>query len=344
MQKLTRLRLAVTVFCQSDPNCSAWEWDEGTEQYYYHQFLREQPDLNWRNNEVVEAMSNVLRFWLGKGVDGFRMDAFAFLFEDESLDDQPLNPDYNPEVGDPYSEYIPTLTEGRPELEGTVKKFRAVLSEFGDDRFIVGEIYPDKVVNQERVFGFYGPNFIPFNMELVTFFGGGWDAAPMTCAQVAVPAYRNGTSLRALIERYYTALPEGAQPNFVLGNHDQHRLVSRVGPELARTAAFLLLSLRGTPTIYNGDELGMENVLVADGSVLPRTCIRNQRASVFRPIHVDLCRTSHCGCSRFRQDPPCKKDYNSVRCRDPERAPIPWTPDSPTAGFSGNATPWLPVW
>ena len=114
---------------------------------------------------------------------------------------------------------------------------------------IIGEIYPDKVVTQADVAAYYAPNFVPFNMMLVGFFGGGWGKKMPTCATAAVPPFRDAAELTRQLQEYYAGLPPGAQPNFVLGNHDVPRLAERVGAGFARAAAVILLTLRGTPTM-----------------------------------------------------------------------------------------------
>ena len=118
---------------------SAWEWDERTGQYYLHSYLKEQPDLNWRNPEVQEAMFDVLRFWLDRGVDGFRIDAVSRLIKDDQFRDDPPNPDYRPGQ-DPYYELLPTFSRDRPELADILRRLRQVVSEYGEP-LLIGEAY-----------------------------------------------------------------------------------------------------------------------------------------------------------------------------------------------------------
>ncbi len=266
---------------------SAWEWDEQTGQFYYHSFLKEQPDLNWRNPAVVSAMHDVLRFWLKKGVDGFRVDVLWLLIKDDQWRDNPPNPDYR--QGMPvFHSQIPRYTSDRPEVLEVVRGLRRVLDEF-DDRVLIGEIY----LPIERLMAYYGARGdgiqLPFNFLLLQ---NAW----------------NARELSALIDRYEGALPAGGWPNWVLGNHDNPRIASRVGPAQARVAAMLLLTLRGTPTMYYGDEIGMANV----------------------PIPPDRVR-----------DPLEKNVPNKGLGRDPCRTPMQWN-GSPQAGFS-TADPWLPI-
>jgi alpha-glucosidase len=209
-------------------------WEQVGERSYYHAYLREQPDLDWRKPEVREAMYDVLRFWLDRGVDGFRVDALRQLLKDPRLRDNPPNPDYV--SGPEYDTLIPRHTTDLDELQEIVAEMRAVIG----DRLFIAEVY----VEIERLMRYYaGGAQMPFNFHLL---GTPWEAE----------------AIGDLVERYEAALPEGAWPNWVLGNHDRPRIASRVGPAQARVAAMLLLTLRGTPTLYYGDELGM-----ADGEV-----------------------------------------------------------------------------
>jgi alpha-glucosidase len=266
---------------------SAWTLDSQRLQYYYHSFLSEQPDLNWRNPAVVEAMHDVLRFWLKKGVDGFRIDVLWMLIKDDQCRDNPANPQF--ESGMPaFSSQIPFYTTDRPEVQSLARGFRQVTNEF-EDRVLIGEIY----LPINRLMTYYGKDLsgvqLPFNFQLLQTV---WDA----------------TVIANLIEQYESALPAGGWPNWVLGNHDNPRIASRVGIDQARIAAMLLLTLRGTPTMYYGDELGMMNV----------------------PIPSDRV-----------QDPFEKNVPGKDLGRDPSRTPMLWD-STPYAGFSEHS-PWLPV-
>ncbi|MGO4715575.1 alpha-amylase family glycosyl hydrolase [Bradyrhizobium sp. 2TAF24] len=225
---------------------SAWAFDEATGQFYYHAFLSAQPDLNWRNPQVRRAIAEVMRFWLRRGVDGFRVDVMWHLIKDAEFRDNPPNPDYTPER-QPYERLLPVHSTDRPDVHVVVAELRRVMDEF-DDRVLIGEIYlpPDKLV------AYYGDDLagahLPFNFALIS--------TPWQAQAVA-----------ALIARYEAALPAGAWPNWVLGNHDRMRIAGRVGPGQARVAAMLLLTLRGTPTMYYGDEIGLPQVPIAPEQV-----------------------------------------------------------------------------
>jgi alpha-glucosidase len=266
---------------------SSWEFDAYSGQYYYHAFLRTQPDLNWRNPKVREAIHDVMRFWLRRGVDGFRVDVMWHLIKDELLRDNPPNADYV-QGQQPYARLIPFYSTNRPEVHDVVAELRRIIEEF-DDRVLIGEIY----LPPEELVAYYGRDLagahLPFNFALIS--------TPWNASAVAT-----------LIGDYETALPPGAWPNWVLGNHDRPRVASRVGGDQARGAAMLLLTLRGTPTLYYGDEIGMPQVDI-------------------RPDQV--------------RDPWEKNIPGLGVGRDGCRTPMQWD-SAPQAGFS-TATPWLPL-
>ncbi|MGX5775191.1 alpha-amylase family glycosyl hydrolase [Methylorubrum zatmanii] len=262
----------------------AWTQDPATGQYYYHAFLPEQPDLNWRNPEVRAAMHDALRFWLERGVDGFRVDVIWHLVKDEALRDNPENPDFLPHQPG-INRFQQIYSCDRPEVLDVIAGMRAVLRAYGE-RVLIGEIY----LPIERLVTYYGPDLtgadLPFNFQLIQ--------TPWRADAVA-----------ALVEEYEAALPEGGWPNWVLGNHDQPRIAARVGEAQARVAAMLLLTLRGTPTLYYGDEIGLGHVPVPP-----------ERA----------------------QDPWERNEPGHGR--DPARTPMQWDA-GPHAGFTAG-TPWLP--
>ena len=271
----------------------AWTFDAASGQYYGHSFLKEQPDLNWRNPEVRAAMYEVLRFWLRRGVDGFRVDVLYHLIKDDQFRDNPLNPDYLPGE-DTSHRVLPLYTTDRPEMQDIVVEMRRVVDEFSDAqsaRVLIGELY----LPLPRLMAYYGHNAdgmlqgvqLPFNFQLIS---AQWQAA----------------GIDRIVREYEAALPPGAAPNWVLGNHDKPRIASRVGPQQARLAAVLLLTLRGTPTLYYGDEIGMTDV----------------------PIPVDEV-----------QDPFERNEPGKGLGRDPQRTPMQWS-RAHGAGFTTGA-PWL---
>lgn len=264
---------------------SAWEWDENTGQYYYHAFLKEQPDLNWRNPEVQEAMLDVMRFWLDKGVDGFRVDVMWHMIKDEQFRDNPPNPDYQTFMN-PYEQLMPVYSTDQPEVHSIIKKMRKVLDEY-DERMMIGEIYLP-ISQLVRYYGIdnKGAN-LPFNFQLLS---RPWEAQ----------------TIASTIDEYEGALPPNGWPNWVLGNHDNTRIASRIGIEQAKVAALLLLTLRGTPTIYYGEEIGMKDVPIPPHEV---------------------------------QDPQGLNIPDKFLSRDPCRTPMQWNNDK-NAGFT-DGIPWL---
>jgi alpha-glucosidase len=225
---------------------NAWQYDEATGQYYYHAFLAQQPDLNWRNPAVREAIYDVMRFWLGKGVDGFRVDVIWHLIKDAEFRDNPPNPNFS-ESRPPHERILTQYSTDQPEVHDVIAEMRRVIDEF-DNRVLIGEIY----LPLHRLVAYYGNDLagaqMPFNFALLSTL---WSAR----------------SIEKIIADYEHALPAGAWPNWVLGNHDRPRVASRVGKEQARVAAMLLLTLRGTPTLYYGDEIGMRQVAIAPDQV-----------------------------------------------------------------------------
>lgn len=225
---------------------SAWQYDETSGQYYYHAFLAQQPDLNWRNPNVREAIYDVMRFWLRRGVDGFRVDVIWHLIKDAEFRDNPPNPHFV-EGWPPHEKILTRYSTDQPEVHEVVAEMRRVVDEF-DHRVLIGEIY----LPLHRLVAYYGNNLagaqMPFNFALLSTL---WSAR----------------SIERIIADYERVLPPGAWPNWVLGNHDRPRVASRVGKEQARVAAMLLLTLRGTPTLYYGDEIGMHQVAIAPDQV-----------------------------------------------------------------------------
>jgi alpha-glucosidase len=266
---------------------TGWEYDPTTGQYFYHTFLSAQPDLNWRNPEVRQAIYDAMRFWFRRGIDGFRVDAVWYVIKDEHFRDNPINPDYRP-TSPPNHTLLPLYTADRPEMEEVISEMRRVADEF-PERLLIGELY----LPIERLVAYYGRDLtgvhLPFNFTLLT---ARWSA----------------DALADLIREYYAALPPGGWPNWVLGNHDRPRVATRVGPEQARVAAMLLLTLHGTPTIYCGDEIGIEQARISPDRVRD-------------PVELNV--------------------PGFAMGRDGCRTPMQWD-SGHHAGFS-TADPWLPI-
>jgi alpha-glucosidase len=271
----------------SDFGGSSWEWDEATGQYYLHAFLKEQPDLNWRNPELRAAMMDVLRFWFDRGVDGFRIDVLWHMIKHADLPDNPVNEAWRP--GDNERDRVHQLhSTDQPEVHDIAAEMRAIADQH--DAVLIGEIYLPVL----KLITYYGTAeapgvHLPFNFQLIA---ANWNAA----------------EIAGRIAKYEAALPEGGWPSWVLGNHDRPRVATRVGTAQARVAAMLLLTLRGTPTLYYGDELGMEDVAIPPDRV---------------------------------QDPLEHRQPGIGLGRDPVRTPMAWD-GAPNAGFT-SGEPWLPL-
>ena len=278
----------------SDFGGSAWEWDEGTGQYYLHAFLKQQPDLNWRNPAVKAAMFDAVRFWFDRGVDGFRIDVLWHIVKADGLPDNPANAAWM--TGENERDRVhQTYSTDQPEAHAIAAELRALADRYGAEtgrgRLLVGEIF----LPNDRLARWYGTAdspevHLPFNFALME---NRWRA----------------DVLRHVIADYEAALPAHGWPNWVMGSHDAPRIAGRLGEAQARVAAMLLLTLRGTPTLYQGDELGIGRIAI------PPDRIRDPR--------------------ELRQP--------GIRLgRDPARTPMPWDA-SPQAGFTTAAETWLPL-
>ena len=272
----------------SDFGGPAWEWDAATGQYYAHAFLKEQPDLNWRNPELRAAMLDVLRFWLERGVDGFRIDVLWHMVKHAQFIDNPPNPDWDEGMAD-MDRVLQLNSTDQPEVHAIAAEMRGVADSFPGDRLLIGEIY----LPVPKLMRYYGtpeaPEVQPFNFQLID--------APW-----------RAQALAKLIADYEAALPPGAWPNWVVGNHDRPRVAAKLGEAQARIAAMLLLTLRGFPTLYYGDELGIADVAIPPDRI---------------------------------QDPRELREPGKGLNRDPVRTPMAWDA-SANAGFTGGA-PWLPL-
>jgi alpha-glucosidase len=270
----------------------AWEWDAHTEQFYLHSFLKEQPDVNWRNPELQNAMWNVIRFWLNLGVDGFRLDVVNWFIKDKHFRNNP----HKYWGLRPYDWQHHLYDRNRPETLEIMKQIRAVVDEY-PDRMTVGEVFTEAPGDPELVATYYGDGeglHLAFNF---TFLYCPWRA----------------TAFADAVDCWETLLGPNLWPNYTLSNHDQPRAFSRYARgkdsvARARVAAAMLLTLRGTPFVYYGEEIGMRN------GRIPRSRL---------------------------QDPVGKRYWPFYPGRDGARTPMQWNA-SLNAGFS-QAEPWLPV-
>ena len=277
----------------------AWTFDERTGQYYLHAFLPEQPDLNWRTPGVEAAMFDVARFWLDRGVDGFRIDVANFVMKDPQLRDNPIATEPSSTAYRPLGAYdtqIHLYDKNHPDAHPVYRRFRRLLDGYGD-RVALGEI---------NVF-----DWPDWRTEWAAYYGAALDELhlPMDLSLVGVSC--DAALLREAIGASAEALPAGAWPTVVLGNHDEPRVASRWGVRRARAAMLLLLTLPGTPIMYYGDELGMTNGVIPAGRIQDRWGHQAPDTSLGR---------------------------------DPQRTPMQWDPTPDTAGFTHpGVNPWLPV-
>jgi alpha-glucosidase len=268
---------------------SAWTFDATTGQYYYHFFYPQQPDLNWRNPAVENAMFDVTRWWYKRGVAGFRLDAVDTLFEDPNLRDNPILPGKN-KLGDPNIEN--KYTTKLPEIHEALMRLRKVADE--SNAVLIGETW---TANVDELKQYYGEHGKELQMPMDFLF--------TQVNRVSAPEFR----------RQIAAIDSsGVWPVYLLSNHDIVRSYNRYGDgknndAIAKVMAGLYLTLRGTPIIYYGEELGMEN------------------NDPKRKEDV--------------KDPIGKRGWPEEKGRDGERTPMQWS-DATNAGFS-TVAPWLPV-
>jgi alpha-glucosidase len=231
---------------------TAWTFDRATGQSYLHSFLRQQPDLNWANPAVRRAFEEILHFWLDRGVDGFRIDVAHRMAKDAELRDNPEPPP----GADPlaFLKSIRSYDQDQPEVHDIFRSWRRVLDGYGGDRMTVGEVY---LLDPRRLVEYYGTGTDELNLA----FNFAFLRAPFAA-----------DAFRANVEEFERLLPRDAWPDYTLSNHDHSRAVSRYAPEgdvargrrRARLLALMLLTLRGTPFLYQGEEIAM-----ADGPVPP---------------------------------------------------------------------------
>lgn len=274
----------------------AWEWDEKTEQYYYHAFTVEQPDLNWRNPEVKNAVFKMIRFWLDMGVDGFRLDVVNYYIKDEELRN---NPRHFFQGFREYERQDHIFDRNRPETHDILKEFRKLLDSYPGDRMSVGEVFYQPPGDPEASASYCGEDdqlHMAFNFS---FLYQKWSAGRFA---KAIQTWEDVLSRKH------------GWPNYTLSNHDQKRHISRYasGKETsarAKICACMLLTLRGTPFLYYGEEIGMKSEAV--------------------PF-------------KYVQDPLGKRYWPLFPGRDVSRLPMCWD-NTRNAGFS-KGSPWLPVY
>jgi len=273
----------------------AWEWDETTGQFYYHHFAVQQPDVNWRNPELKQAMFDQMSFWLDKGVDGFRLDAFNHIFKDSRFRDNPHR------IGRrPYDMQRHVYDKDLPEPIGIARDMRALVDSYGKkgERMLVGEVY---IEDPEEAVLYYGDGADGLNLCFYFSF--------------SFNSY-SARKFRESVRTWEGLLPPKGQPTYFLSNHDHPRHIGRYGARCdaktearARVTALMLLTLRGTPFIYYGEEIGMRNLHIKKKDLKDPVGIR------YWPLPVG---------------------------RDMARTPMQWD-DTSGAGFTTSDCPWLPI-
>ena len=221
---------------------SAWEWVPAVHQFYYHEFYKQQPDLNWRNPEVEKAMFQAMRFWLDRGVAGFRLDAIPSLFEDLELRDEV-------ELGGTNAQGDPILarnyTDNLPEDHDVVRRLRAMVDSYPGDRVLIGETYLPNTIEIDKWYGGSAHDELSLAMDMLVGFSNKLDVF----------------TFRKYIDEAETGL-HGSQPLFVFNNHDNPRSIDRYGDglhdeQIARLLATILFTTRSTSLMYEGEEIGM---------------------------------------------------------------------------------------
>ena len=286
---------------------SAWEWVPTRGQFYYHNFYKQQPDLNWRNPAVEQAMFSSMRFWLDRGVAGFRLDAITDLLEDAALRDEPVyapgtNAQGDPNVSDTYTNML-------PEVHEVMRRLSTMVSKYPGDRVLIGETY---LPNTAAIRPWYGTPAQPELQLPMDMMVGFHSEGGASGSNVAL----NLTHFRQTLTEMQTEL-DSQWPLLVFDNHDNTRSWDRFGdsgphnPQIARIIATILYTSRSTALTYYGAEIGMS------------THTPTRREDVRDPIGIT--------------------GWPREKGRDGERTPMHWTSTSPAAGFSTNAHTWLPI-
>jgi alpha-glucosidase len=267
----------------------AWTRDAATGEWYLHNFDPKQPDLDWWNEQVRAEFDDILRYWLDRGIAGFRIDVAHGIVKDRELRDNPEATEQDAEHDRQIGQRL-VFSMNRPEVHDVLRRWRKLSDPYGG--VLVGETYVHEL------------------QTLASFYGDGVDELHLAFNFVFLLADFDAATLAPIVAETQALLPERAWPVWTLGNHDLTRFPTRWGggdPGLARCALMLLLTLRGTPVLYYGDELALPQAEIAPERVV---------------------------------DPEARRDPDSGR--DGARTPMPWS-DEPGAGFTAPGTePWLP--
>ena len=275
---------------------SAWEYVPAVNQFYYHKFYKQQPDLNWRNPAVEKAMFGSMQFWLDRGVAGYRLDAIPTLFEDTQNRDEPEAGGINAQ-GDPNLKSV--FTDNLPEVHDTIRRMRSMVAKYPGDRVLIGETYLPNTAELDKWYGGAQKNELQLPMDMIVGFSNKLSAQ----------------NFRDRISEVETQV-HGSQPLLVFDNHDNDRSWDRYGDgqhnqQIAKLLAAMLFTSRATALMYYGEELGMP------------TSTPTRVEDVKDPIGIT--------------------GWPKEKGRDGERTPMQWDASNRQAGFSTNASTWLPV-
>jgi alpha-glucosidase len=272
----------------------AWEFDKASGQYFLHNFEKEQPDLNWWSDEVRAAFDHIMRFWWDRGVAGFRIDVCNMMIKDAELRDNPPATEDDP-LDQQFMGVKAVYNTDRPEAHDILQRWRHIADGYDTTRLLIGE------TNVEQL------------STLMQFYGNGHNELHGGFNFVFINAALEAGAMRAIVEEVEATLPAGAWPIWTGSNHDVSRLATRWAggdPAKVRCALMILLCLRGTPFLYEGDEIGL-----TDGPI-EQSDVRDSVGLRFWPYY---------------------------KGRDAERTPMPWS-NAPGGGFTTPGVPtWLPM-
>lgn len=273
---------------------SAWELDRSSGQYFLHNFELEQPDLNWWSDEVRNAFDEIVRYWWDRGIAGFRIDVCNMMIKDAELRDNPPAGEDDP-IDQQFMGVKAVYNSDRPEAHDILRRWRRIADDYGPSRVLIGETNVDTLPT------------------LMQFYGNGRDELHGGFNFVFLNAALDAAAMRAIVEEVEATLPEGAWPIWTGSNHDVSRLATRWAggdPARVRCALLILLTLRGTPFLYQGDEIGL-----TDGPI-EKSDLRDAVGIRYWPYY---------------------------KGRDAARTPMPWS-SAPGGGFSGaGVRTWLPM-
>lgn len=288
------------------PGGSAWHYAEERGQWYMASFLPFQPDLNWRNPEVEATMFDVLRRWLRRGVDGFRLDLFSAIMKDANFRNNPFQPGLYD--GAKPSLYNPCMQHNHPDIFHLCKELRVVMQEFdAPERILVGEVMGTKAEIRQLLGGATNDGLhLAFLFDMI----------------LLLPWQRRAKWFRHLLAEFEEYFPPPFVPTYVVGNHDMRRVLSRIGDDLAlaKLLAVFQLTARGVPTVYMGEEIGMTDRFI------PKEQAQDPISHLWNGV------------------PDWLRKWLPINLnRDANRTPMQWNGDKHAGFCPPEVSPWLPV-